>query len=480
VALFVSVQFPLADLRPFLDGDTGRLSSPPWPLIDPTRHFIRSIGAARERPRGGVAEWLGEGVYCDAAKMLRLEHPAAGPAGVTLRPVFRRLFVSGHPDWAGALARLDAGFRLRPNHRRHDSTYRQADPLEAAGAVLRHPVTVRGRPGEPTPLMSAGGRLARLLRYATTRTAPAVTSRDWWVQAGRPLVLIERVADASGHPYLAHHAVATFESERQRVPVWIVDYSPSANRGSVRSIRIHLWRLHQEREILRLVLAACLQKLLNPHGNRALRDYLARQSNRLRRARLDGLPQRSLLTYASTIDTLVNEQDLATLEELLDAFGPGLRFSILDLATAAATTAPREVNIYYLPNGQMTVTDNSQNVSGNANAGALIGGSATVSGGSFQGAGTQHTTWDQQAATFDLTRLAEELSQLRTALRSAATDPAHDVIVAELAQAELAATANDRPKLRDHLAKTGKWALTTATAIGTTVAAAAIKAATGL
>lgn len=80
----------------------------------------------------------------------------------------------------------------------------------------------------------------------------------------------------------------------------------------------------------------------------------------------------------------------------------------------------------------------------------------------------------------DLSALKNELSELRAAMKQQATDPEHDIAVAEVASAEVAAGKEDESSVLDHLAKAGKWALGIATTIGATVAAAAIRSAIGV
>jgi hypothetical protein len=88
--------------------------------------------------------------------------------------------------------------------------------------------------------------------------------------------------------------------------------------------------------------------------------------------------------------------------------------------------------------------------------------------------------WSQQSEEIDLPALADELSRLRVALREQAKTPDDDRVVADVGQAELSAKSGDGPGALRHLRNAGKWTLDTATAIGVGVAAAAIKAATGL
>jgi hypothetical protein len=82
--------------------------------------------------------------------------------------------------------------------------------------------------------------------------------------------------------------------------------------------------------------------------------------------------------------------------------------------------------------------------------------------------------------TDDIATLAEQLERLRQHLRVQASTREEDSAVAEIAAAATAADDGDGPTVMAHLAKVGSWALSAATAIGTAVAAAAIKAATGL
>ncbi|MER9291294.1 hypothetical protein NKI71_13695 [Mesorhizobium sp. M0510] len=80
---------------------------------------------------------------------------------------------------------------------------------------------------------------------------------------------------------------------------------------------------------------------------------------------------------------------------------------------------------------------------------------------------------------FDIDALAEELGRLRTAMREIATEPEQDIAIAEVAQAQTAATNGDEQKALQHLKAAGTWAFDVATKIGVGVATAAIKFAAG-
>lgn len=94
-----------------------------------------------------------------------------------------------------------------------------------------------------------------------------------------------------------------------------------------------------------------------------------------------------------------------------------------------------------------------------------------------------HQVWNTFQGTdagSNLKALAEDLERLRRHLRTQETSRQQDAEVAEIAAAAAAADNEDGPTALRHLAKVGTWALGAATAIGTALAAAAIRSATGL
>jgi hypothetical protein len=88
--------------------------------------------------------------------------------------------------------------------------------------------------------------------------------------------------------------------------------------------------------------------------------------------------------------------------------------------------------------------------------------------------------WSETKEDIDLPQLSRELSLLLPKLSEEASSTEEYQAVGEVANAKKAAEANDGPRTLEYLARAGNWALNTATTIGTTIAAAAIKAALGL
>lgn len=80
----------------------------------------------------------------------------------------------------------------------------------------------------------------------------------------------------------------------------------------------------------------------------------------------------------------------------------------------------------------------------------------------------------------DFERLAQELSTLQKAMKEKASSDEHDIAVGNVAMAKQAAQDKNGKMVLEKLKTAGKWALETATTIGTTVAAEVIKVSLGL
>jgi hypothetical protein len=108
-----------------------------------------------------------------------------------------------------------------------------------------------------------------------------------------------------------------------------------------------------------------------------------------------------------------------------------------------------------------------------------VQGAGAVGRGAFATNVNINQAW-QNLENRDTELLARELAELRAELKTRASDAEHDLATGEVASAQLAAEKGDGPGAMAHLARVGKWALEIASSIGTTVAAAAIKAAIGI
>jgi hypothetical protein len=328
--LFVNLEIPFADARPFLDGDVGRLKSPTWPLPDPEGEFVRSCGRIEIRRRGGIAPWSGEGDYCDARQAVKFPDSLGSirfegaEHGVGLRGVYRRYLSTGL-----AMSRLDVGivperFRYAPVAAKSAEFMRSV--LHACMTV---PVrTVRTQPPTYAPLIAAAPHIARHILEATTATSALDKIENWWLCAGRPMVLTEYRVDRFPHIPRPRREVAPIDDLALRlshfymrikghdVGVWLLGYRPGTDPEALRRMRVHLSRLHAEREALRKILTHIARGSLALDGSDAaerLQSYLNEACSSVTRRRWYGNEQLPILDAAYVSDALVSEGDRESL-----------------------------------------------------------------------------------------------------------------------------------------------------------------------
>ncbi len=103
-----------------------------------------------------------------------------------------------------------------------------------------------------------------------------------------------------------------------------------------------------------------------------------------------------------------------------------------------------------------------------------IGPGATASQITFQ------QVWARLQGPASVEELAKELSVLQTAMRSAASEPEHELSIGAVAAAEAAVKAGDGVRTLEYLKTAGNWALDVATKIGVNMASSALKGSLGL
>jgi uncharacterized protein YjbI with pentapeptide repeats len=105
-------------------------------------------------------------------------------------------------------------------------------------------------------------------------------------------------------------------------------------------------------------------------------------------------------------------------------------------------------------------------------------------GAAGRNAQTHHNTFNQHVNHFeqsiDLSALAKELSELRQAIAKQESSPQTAIALGRIAEAELAASEKDTPKVIEHLKSAGIWTLDFARDMGKDVVAEAIRQAMGM
>ena len=382
--MFVVVQHPFADLRPFSVGARSRLvERPTWPLARPMIDFVRSSGSVRARPRGGVDEWDGEEVFCDASMALRfpdsMAHVQRGPAVLAAgcRYSFRRFYSQG------TTARIETGLRLA-------ASVAQTAPLPAAWlealfAWLSLDVAVgpRGRRAPPVRLIDAGAPLAaHYLRASTQRyklpLPPLPPVAGWLFQACTPSIVIE--TDEGDPVALPRHTSpvtvpaavgrlhhAWMQIGARRVSAWFVQRSGSDD-PALRRLRIHLLRLHAEREALGALLAAVMQRKLDITQDVVLSDAIQQHLNgairAIERPARFGVEQTEMIDVARGAFETLFPGETTTLATMRLQIGAKVEVFMARARTQAATINNHHYHGEYM---STTITLGAVTVSGDFN-----------------------------------------------------------------------------------------------------------------
>lgn len=288
--MFVVLQHPFADLRGFVGVGSARLSRPTWPIVNAQADFVRSAGLVRTRPRGGVKEWAGEEIFCEAAAALRfanfLGRTELGSDVLKAQP--RRTIRRFQSE--GTVARLEVGLRLAVTA--YDHSHSGNDVLRLLRDCAQLPIRVPRIQPLPMPLVQAGSVLARHFLLATTKRKlnPAVAPQPWWFSSGSPAILVEsdpsrplelpphsrRVLEPAATGAAVAHCWLQFAA--QRCSAWFVE-AHTTDDDTIRRLRIHLLRLHAERECLRQVLSRVNDGSLDLAGDTARSDAVQQYLN---------------------------------------------------------------------------------------------------------------------------------------------------------------------------------------------------------
>lgn len=356
--MFAAIQIPLADLRPFLSAETARLVIPGWPNPQVDVEFVRAFGAVRERRHGGLSPWVGEGYYANAARALRFppgfgRWPLIGKANTArLQCVFRRYFSDG-----GAVARVEVGFGPR-NEELEPEALDGPGLIELIAGCLAVPVRVPMPGGEraAAELIGAGRPIAKHLLRSTTINAGG-KPEGWWLRALRPTAIVvyrsgevldlpqtvTTVPLQPGGPSIHHTVLARGGIS---VPVWLIPWEQTANPDEMRRIRLHLFRLHAEREVLKWTLSAAAQGRLASAGDiepwNRLQRYLNDTIRLLRRDSGYGIETSEDLKSALRLGDLMNPGDR---ESLLAQF-EGMRANVFRKVEEVPSQQGRQPTIY--------------------------------------------------------------------------------------------------------------------------------------
>jgi hypothetical protein len=369
--MLIAFQVPLAEARTFVNADTHRLKTPTWPIPEAYKEFVRGFGGIAKRYKGGLDEWRGEGVYSGAARAVRFQTEPGllpAPSRRLLGPfscAFRRFLFDGK-----CVSRFEVGFTERRQLRRRLRLDGQ-QCLRLIKDCLSIPVSIPAGKGkfQTAELSACGGPLAaHYLRSSTERKLPPAATEPWWVRPGEPLLFIEYFHDelASLPPYARPVEGAQWDGialhyghvphRAKMLGAWFLGREREVSGevlDTIRRLRIHLARLHSERDclkqILRLVSQGKLQVQIGTAACDELQQYLMESVRLLSRQTRFGLPQPALLAAAQDLDSVVTEGERTALLEYLAKVRKNV-FKIVEDYTRAGVTDSRPaggVELFY-------------------------------------------------------------------------------------------------------------------------------------
>jgi hypothetical protein len=257
---FAAVQFPIADYRELIEERAGdKLARPSWPEPATGVEWVRSVGAARPRPKGNPLGVEGESAFIDLKPKLVVHG-----SGLQYARLYGTRF--GY--------RVDLGFRI--------SGLGDASSIAKRLAALTVEID-----GKLSPLLNAGKALSRLIGEKTTRHG--ARKPGLLLTAGDPLILLEggtrRKADTIQVRTLT---VDTWTA----ASVWALSLKRPGSTES-RQLRAAIWRLHYEHSVLRAFIG---------QQHWADRDrlfaYLDWTTRLLARGKRNGINQQSLRSIA--------------------------------------------------------------------------------------------------------------------------------------------------------------------------------------
>lgn len=457
--MLIEFQFPLTDVRSVL-AKSIRLKSPTWPFPRIGEEFIHYHGQVMARLGGGVADWTAEDAYCRAARGVRLIPPLPQQriqlrsSVAVLEGAFRRLFCDGRllVRYEIALGTAISDFHLNS----------QEDCLKFVDGCCGLSVRL---PGAQASLATTGTRLAQEYLSATTPSNKRSVAKTtpWLVSSGMPLLLlsyqrgdVEHVEDFTRFVLgFADEAVIRhcwIRHKGQTISTWFLEKSNGASDELIRRVRVHLLRVHAERECLKNVFRLIVQgKIIVPRRSKkgdVLQDYLRQSLSFLSRTRSYGIWKSGILE---------------TLQEFEDIVSPGQRQTLLKELSRIRGNIRRQVERFTASQARAT-----SDISVNNGATLVIGTNYFAQQVGAMGPNAHahdmsfNQLWNEEGPKINLRELGRELVELRTAMRKVAKTTKHDIAVAEIAAAEQFTLKGAGPAAFSHLRNSGRWALTIA------------------
>jgi hypothetical protein len=182
--------------------------------------------------------------------------------------------------------------------------------------------------------------LAPLILRSTTRVLAAFEPEPGWMRPGQSLALVEYQPHECVHRRLPGRevplALPGIALSYQLVPArdvyvgtWFLRVEEGADLDAVRRLRLHLFRIHAERECLKQVLRGVLDETIVVEVGHAatnrLQCYFNSAFKRIFKPSFLGIRQGELLRVAYETDELIGEAERASLLSMLEDIRGNIR-----------------------------------------------------------------------------------------------------------------------------------------------------------
>ena len=338
--MFFVLQFTIADFRRFLNQDSGYLTYPCWPNVEPQKDFIRSFGEVKYRKGGGVGE-LGEGNFCDAHSAIKFRSlpllpSASNEKAVKLYPVFRRFMLNSNAVGRFTIGLVTSGQNTQNVVSQINFPQKSIEDLLKIPAVINFSNKSVKTKSSSRSLEKIGGLLAQKYLYSTTSFNKISDEgiQHWWVEKCSPILFVE-----TNHPDELHRSykgelVNDLSDDygikvysflyKNKIRVWHFHTLQSYDKVAERDLRLYLLRLHSERCVLNKVLHKIEGNYIAPEptskASKALQWYLTKTVDRITKfpKSIDRLKQEELLKVAYFSDEYLYQHEVYSILEKLD------------------------------------------------------------------------------------------------------------------------------------------------------------------
>lgn len=328
--VFIVVQFPIADMRDFLDYNTFKLNAPCLPFIIPFRQeFIRCFGPLKNRYNQDGVEYC-ETVYSRANRALRI--PDLGTYklgrkhdGFIPTCVFRRFFANNET------CKIEIGFKNIEKYKFYKSPLDGMEFLNLLIELMEIPARIPSDNHNSIShkLKDTGEELSSLYLHATTKY-PLPQDKELeksWIQTGNPMILVEydineivklpktmiNIDSIDKFGIKLSHTILYSKNSNTKIRVWLIGKSFNTNKDTVRKLRLNLLRLNAEQECLKQVLNFIQRKkiVVIPYSDATdrLQDYINTAIRNISKSQRYGIPNNEIVEVSNSYEDIINKNE---------------------------------------------------------------------------------------------------------------------------------------------------------------------------